>query len=65
MREWLMTAAAVPGFIGFAVGRTSFWDPLVDWRAKKITRNAAVAEIARRYQEFVEIFETRRIVAPA
>jgi 5-dehydro-2-deoxygluconokinase len=58
VHEWLTTAAAVPGFIGFAVGRTSFWDPLVDWRGKKITRDAAVAEIARRYREFVEIFET-------
>lgn len=58
VREWLTTAAAVPGFIGFAVGRTSFWGPLVDWRAKKIAREAAVAEIARRYREFVEIFET-------
>src|SRR5882672_949483 len=48
VREWLTTAASVPGFIGFAVGRTVFWDPLVDWRSKKITRNAAVAEIARR-----------------
>ena len=60
VREWLTTAAAVPGFMGFAVGRTCFWDPLVDWRGKKITRDAAVAEIARRYQEFVEIFEARR-----
>jgi 5-dehydro-2-deoxygluconokinase len=48
----------VPGFVGFAVGRTSFWEPLVDWRAKKMAREAAVAEIARRYREFVEIFET-------
>ena len=58
VREWLITAAAVPGFVGFAVGRTSFWEPLVDWRAKKMAREAAVAEIARRYREFVEIFET-------
>jgi 5-dehydro-2-deoxygluconokinase len=65
VREWLTTAAAVPGFIGFAVGRTSFWDPLVDWRAKRITRTAAVIEIARRYQEFVEIFETREKIVPA
>jgi 5-dehydro-2-deoxygluconokinase len=57
VHEWLSVAAAVPGFIGFAVGRTSFWGPLVDWRANKITRDAAVGEIARRYQEFVEIFE--------
>lgn len=59
VREWLTSASSVPGFIGFAVGRTSFWDPLVDWRGKKITREAAVMEIARRYREFVEIFETQ------
>jgi 5-dehydro-2-deoxygluconokinase len=57
VREWLATAAGVPGFIGFAVGRTTFWDPLVDYRAKKIPREAAVAEIARRYREWVDIFE--------
>ena len=33
VQDWLRTAAGVPGFIGFAVGRTTFWDPLVDWRA--------------------------------
>lgn len=57
VREWLTTAAGVNGFIGFAVGRTVFWNPLVDFLAHKTLREAAVAEIARRYQEFVEIFE--------
>jgi len=57
VRTWLATAAAVDGFIGFAVGRTDFWQPLVDWRAGKSSREAAVAEIARRYLEFVAIFE--------
>jgi myo-inositol catabolism protein IolC len=60
VREWLTTAAGVPGFIGFAVGRTSFWNPLVDLRAKKITREDAVAEIARRYREIVDVFESVR-----
>jgi 5-dehydro-2-deoxygluconokinase len=60
VREWLTTAAPVPGFIGFAVGRTVFWDPLVAMRDKKITREAAVSEISRRYQEFVNIFEEAR-----
>lgn len=60
VREWLGIAAPVPGFIGFAVGRTTFWDPLVDWRANKCTREAAVAEVARRYQEWVGIFEKAR-----
>ena len=57
VREWLSTAADVPGFIGFAVGRTIFWDPLVAWRAASMTRDGAVAEVARRYREFVDIFE--------
>jgi myo-inositol catabolism protein IolC len=57
VRQWLSTAAGVPGFIGFAIGRTSFWDPLVQYRAKRTTREAAVSEIARRYREFVAIFE--------
>jgi myo-inositol catabolism protein IolC len=57
VREWLETAAPVPGFIGFAVGRTVFWDPLVNWRDNKITREEAVAEISRRYRDFAQLFE--------
>ena len=57
VHEWLDIAAGVPGFIGFAVGRTDFWEPLVGFRAGKLTRDAAVSEIARRYREFVDIFE--------
>jgi myo-inositol catabolism protein IolC len=57
VNAWLSTAASVPGFIGFAVGRTDFWDPLVQWRANKVTRQGAADEMARRYREFVDIFE--------
>jgi myo-inositol catabolism protein IolC len=60
VREWLAVAATVPGYIGFAVGRTDFWDPLVGWRTKKTPREAAVREIAERYCEFVDIFEKAR-----
>jgi len=60
VREWLTTAAGVNGFIGFAVGRTDFWEPLVSFRANRTTRQAAVEEIARRYREFVGIFEKAR-----
>ena len=65
VRNWLKTAAAVPGFIGFAVGRTSFWGPLTDWKDGRITRDAAVSEIARRYREWVEIFESARTASGA
>jgi 5-dehydro-2-deoxygluconokinase len=55
--EWLATASSVSGFIGFAVGRTTFWEPLVRWREQKITREAAVTDIANRYRKFADIFE--------
>jgi myo-inositol catabolism protein IolC len=60
VHTWLTTAAGVPGFIGFAVGRTTFWDPLVAWREHKGSRETAVAEIARRYRQWVEVFEKAR-----
>jgi myo-inositol catabolism protein IolC len=60
VHEWLTIAATVPGFIGFAVGRTDFWDPLVSLRAGKSTHDEAVAEIARRYREFVDVFEAAK-----
>jgi 5-dehydro-2-deoxygluconokinase len=55
--EWLTTASHVPGFVGFAVGRTVFWQPLTDFRTNKITRNQAVLDIARRYSELVDTFQ--------
>jgi myo-inositol catabolism protein IolC len=61
VRAWLATAATVPGFVGFAVGRTTFWDALVDWRAQRITRAAAVEVVAHRYQEWVDIFERQAL----
>jgi myo-inositol catabolism protein IolC len=59
VEEWLKTASRVPGYIGFAVGRTSFWNALVNWEAKKSTREQAAGEIAGRYREFVDTFEEK------
>lgn len=57
---WLTTAASVAGYVGFAVGRTDFWEPLVAWRAKRISRDEAVRRISRRYRDFVDVFESGR-----
>jgi 5-dehydro-2-deoxygluconokinase len=63
VREWLVTAARVPGVIGFAVGRTVFREPLMEFQKKTITREEAVAKIAARYRSFAEIFEKRAYAA--
>jgi myo-inositol catabolism protein IolC len=57
---WLRTAASVPGFIGFAVGRTSFWDAVAGLRDQKMTQHAAAALVASRYAEWVRTFTAAR-----
>ncbi len=54
---WLETAASVSGFIGFAVGRTTFWEPVADYVAKRATRQEAASRIAQRYRRWAAVFE--------
>jgi myo-inositol catabolism protein IolC len=58
--EQLKTAAGVPGFIGFATGRTIFSDTFARWVSREITSKGATSQIGRRYREFVNIFEKHR-----
>ena len=58
--HWLKTAASVSGFIGFAVGRTSFWQPLVDIEAKRISQEEAATQIAHNFEAWIQIFEEAR-----
>ncbi len=58
--EWLRTAAPVRGFVGFAVGRTSFWPALVGLHDNTTTRETATEQIAERYLEWVSVFTTGR-----
>jgi myo-inositol catabolism protein IolC len=60
VKKWLETAADVPGFIGFAVGRTSFFSAVADYEAKKATREDAARHIAGQYASWVHIFEQAR-----
>jgi myo-inositol catabolism protein IolC len=60
VEAWLHAAAAAPGFIGFAVGRTTFWDALVRLQRGEISRNQAVAAIADRYLQWVRAFTDRQ-----
>ena len=56
VQEWLKVGAKIPGIIGFAVGRTIFWDPLADLKAGKIDRKEAIEKIAHNYVEFTELW---------
>src|SRR5215469_12694736 len=58
--HWLKTAASVAGFIGFAVGRTSFWQPLLDVEAKRISQEEAATQIAHNFEAWIRLFEEAR-----
>ena len=54
--HWLQTAAGVPGYIGFAVGRTIWWDALKAWLAGEADKEAAADRIAGNYQRLVDAY---------
>ncbi len=58
--EWLKVGARIPGIIGFAVGRTIFWDALAGMKQGKHSREQAVEAIARNYREFVELWQAEK-----
>jgi myo-inositol catabolism protein IolC len=52
---WLRTGAGVPGYIGFAVGRTIWWDPLEAWLGGGSADEAADA-IAANYRRLIDVY---------
>ena len=60
VQKWLKVGAKIPGIIGFAVGRTIFWEPLTEHKAKKINRDAAIEKIAHNYTEFSNLWLNER-----
>jgi 5-dehydro-2-deoxygluconokinase len=56
VQEWLKVGAKIPGIIGFAVGRTIFWQPLADYKAGKSNRKEAVEKVAQNYLEFTDLW---------
>lgn len=60
VENWLRVGATVRGVVGFAVGRTIFKEPLLKHDKQEATRDETVAEIGRRYLEYVKIFENKK-----
>ena len=54
--HWLTQAAPVDGFVGFAIGRSIWGDPLKDFLAGDLEREAAADRIADNYLRFVKVY---------
>ena len=61
VEEWLRAASPVEGFIGFAIGRSIWWDALKGFLAKELDRDAAAAKIADNYLHFVDVYEKQHV----
>lgn len=60
VEEWLTVGANVKGVIGFAVGRTVFWEPLKAFQSGKVTREQAISQIADKYSRFCRLWISER-----
>jgi myo-inositol catabolism protein IolC len=55
--QWLRVAAPVDGFVGFAIGRSIWWDALKGFLDGSIERGDAAQKIAENYLRFIRVYE--------
>jgi myo-inositol catabolism protein IolC len=61
VEHWLEQASPVDGFIGFAIGRSIWWDSLKAFLGKDLEREAAASQIADNYLHFVQVYEGEKV----
>ena len=54
--HWLKQGAGVPGYIGFAIGRTIWWDPLKAYLDNEQSREDAAKTISANYRRFIDVY---------
>jgi len=57
VHQWLRVAAPVPGFIGFAVGRTNFSDPLKRYLENRSEESNSIEAIAKNFKECIDVWQ--------
>ena len=57
--HWLETGSGVPGYIGFAIGRSIWWDPLKGFVDGNLGREEAAKQIAANYRRFIDVYNGR------
>lgn len=56
VEHWLRQGAGVPGYIGFAIGRTIWHDPLTGYVGGTVPRAQAAGQIAANYLRAIEVY---------
>ena len=55
--HWLRTASGVPGYLGFAIGRTIWWDQLKGYLDGSLSREEAAAQISTNYRASIDVYQ--------
>jgi myo-inositol catabolism protein IolC len=55
--QWLRAGAPVEGYVGFAIGRSIWWDALKGFLDDSISREDAAQQIADNYLRFVRVYQ--------
>jgi myo-inositol catabolism protein IolC len=55
--QWLQAAAPVEGFVGFAIGRSIWWDALKGYLGGDLERGSAADQIADNYLRFIKVYD--------
>jgi myo-inositol catabolism protein IolC len=55
--RWLRSGSGVPGYVGFAIGRSIWWDPLKAYVDGAAPRSEAAERIGANYRRFVQVYE--------
>jgi myo-inositol catabolism protein IolC len=61
--RWLRAGAPVEGYVGFAIGRSIWWDALKGYLDGSLERADATERIAQNYQRFVRVYSESEAVA--
>jgi myo-inositol catabolism protein IolC len=59
--HWLREAAPVDGFVGFAIGRSIWWDSLRAFLNGSVSREDAASKIADNYLRFIKVYEQQEV----
>jgi myo-inositol catabolism protein IolC len=57
--HWLRQGAGVRGYVGFAVGRTLWWNELAGYVAGEVDRTEAARRVAENYRGLVDAYTAR------
>ncbi|HYF11501.1 MAG TPA: DUF2090 domain-containing protein [Actinomycetota bacterium] len=55
--HWLRMGSGVPGYIGFAIGRSIWWEPLKAFVDGNSDREAAAKQISANYRRFIDVYQ--------